>query len=82
VAMQMRNALAIEKILNSAHIRIKSLLSLINAEKREAPFELLKILGIKRVFNTSNSFILKATEIEDFQKLTDELAKKDIRVFF
>jgi hypothetical protein len=27
LAMQMRNALAIEKILNSAHIRIKSLLS-------------------------------------------------------
>lgn len=48
----------------------------------QIPVKLLEKQGIKRVFLTGNSFILKATEVEDFQKLIDELAKKDIRVFF
>lgn len=48
----------------------------------QIPVKLLEKQGIERIFLTGNSFILKATEVEDFQKLIDELAKKDIRVFF
>ena len=48
----------------------------------QIPIELLEKQGIQRVFLSGNPFILKKTEIEDFQKLIDELAKKNIRVFF
>ncbi|MDA3905284.1 MAG: hypothetical protein PF484_04335 [Bacteroidales bacterium] len=37
---------------------------------------------IKKVFLTGNPFILKTAEIEEFQKLLDDLAKNNVRVFF
>lgn len=48
----------------------------------EIPMTLLSKKGLKKIFLTGNPFILDSEEVEAFQKLIDELAKKDVRVFF
>jgi tRNA-dihydrouridine synthase len=64
LAMQMRNALAIEKILNSAHIRIKSLLSLLENERIKPYFCSRKINAMPSFWNDlkNPSFLLAPME--------------------
>lgn len=48
----------------------------------QIPMKLLAKPGLKNILLRDNPFILNAKDLDDFQKLIDELAKKEVRVFF